>query len=410
MRSFPGRLITSLCLGIALSAPVVCQEQAPAQKIPCTVFPFQSLAGGAGSADFEQTITDSVSAALSVGGLTVLTPSAWAEDVKRRNVSSRALLDAAEALATAKTAGAGVAVTGYYTLQDQRIVVFLQCWDVKTGRLLASLQQGARFNLAFYSALHDHIVELLPRISEARAPATGIAAAPGKFALSEIDFLSADEGMEILVAGDKSLGTVSSGKLVWKNPGVSPGETLAIVERKSGFHGESVSVRAAQEIKLSRLVRESKLGGDVFLSSGQLLGLGLGARAYVDPDWTFFSAGAYPFWQIPLSTSSHYVGHVDVNFSLGAYIGTPPDWPVRFGVSAGAGAIVTPAFVSDGISYADAYLDVFNWWVETRVLGPLIFVRQDWKYALGLGTNLLGTGWIMANDFPLTEFGISLQW
>ena len=408
MRPFPSRLVTTLCLGIALSAPVAGQDQAPPQKIPCIVFPVQAIAGGPSAADYEKTITDSVSAALAVGGLTLLGPETWS--AAARNVDRRTLLESAVAVGTARTAGAAVAVTGYYTLQDQRIAVFLQCWDVKTGRLLASLQQAARFNLAFYSALHDRIVEILPRITAAPRPATAIASIPGRFALAEIDFLSADDGTEIVIDGDRSVGTVSGGKLVWKNPGISPGETILVEKRKEGFHTSTESLKGAQELRLSPLVPMSRFDVDVAMTGGLLPGAGAWLRAYIVPDELFLDFGAYPFWQTPSSASGHYITHVDTSYGVGSYIGTPADWPVRFGVSTGVGVIVTPSFASGGPDYTDAYLNVFDWWVETRIFGPVFFLRQEWKYALGLGTNLLGTGWIMANDFPLMTFGVSFQW
>ncbi len=410
MRPFPTRLVTTLCLGLALAAPVAGQDQPLPQKIPCVVFPVQSIAGDDGTADYEKTITESVSAALSVGALTLLGPESWSGDAARRTVDRRALLEPSEAIGAARAAGAAVAVTGYYTLRDQKIAVFLQCWDVKTGRLLASLQQAARFNLAFYSVLHGRIAEILPLISVTQPTVTGIAAEPGRFALAEIDFFSSDEGMEIVVDGDRSIGTVSGGKLVWKNPGLSPGEELFVEKRKEGFHGSTERLKAAQQVRLSPLLRKSGLGGDFFLGSAQLLGLGAQVRAYMQPGWSFFYAGAYPFWQVPAGASGHFVTHVETGLGLGSYIGTPPDWPVRFGLSTGVGMIVTPPFADAGSTYTDAYLDVFNWWVETRVLGPLIFLRQEWKYALGLGTNLLGMGWIMTNDFPLVTIGVSFPW
>ena len=51
-----------------------------------------------------------------------------------------------------------------YTVEDDRIYISIQCWDVSADVLAAGLQQTARFNIAFYSSLHDRVVEMLPQI------------------------------------------------------------------------------------------------------------------------------------------------------------------------------------------------------------------------------------------------------
>ena len=43
--------------------------------------------------------------------------------------------------------------------------------------------------------------------------------------MSELTFLSPDDGMEVILAGDTSLGTIADGKLVWQSGGFSAGVT-----------------------------------------------------------------------------------------------------------------------------------------------------------------------------------------
>ena len=65
--------IFSLLVSLCGALPAAAQAAAPV----CVVFPVKDLSAGTDTRDYEQTITEAVSAALTSGGFTVLPASAW---------------------------------------------------------------------------------------------------------------------------------------------------------------------------------------------------------------------------------------------------------------------------------------------------------------------------------------------
>ena len=408
----PARTLPFLTLLVAALAPLPAQEAA-AEHNQTVIFTIQDLSTGADTRDYQDPITASISAAFGVAGYAVVPPEKWSDEARRRSLVPRALVSQVNALAVAQAAGGDLAVTGYYLVEGDRIYVSLQCWDVAAGILAAGLQQTARFNLAFYSALHDQVAEMLPKI-HLQAAAVPASAGPGPVsrqpALADLTFLSVDEGMELFLAGGTRLGEIKDGRLVWQTGGLVPGSRFIVEKRKLGFHIGRETVRAAREVRLGRLVSEKTKALEVDWTFGQLAGLGASLRIYSRPDAGFFFLGNYFYVQPPLTSAGYTVFHYDISAGIGSYVIFPPDSFVRLGVSTGAGSIATVLTGPAGASYGDLYWDVFNWWIETRVLGPIIFLRQEWKFTLGTGSGLLGRQLMNISYFPPMTLGVVLRW
>ena len=402
--------------GAVLSLLVLCSLPASAQQDTppkAAVFTIQDLSANAENKDYEQPITASVSAAFGVGGYSLIPPEKWAGEIQKPGITPRSLLSETVASTVARAVGADLAVTGFFTVEDDRIYISLQCWDVSADVLAAGLQQTARFNIAFYSSLHDRVVEMLPQIRlKIPTGAAAAAAAPVKRqpTVSELTFLSPDDGMEVILVGDTSLGTISDGKLVWQSGGLLLGSRISVEKRKLGFHTSFETVRAAREIRLSPMENEKSRAVELDWTMGQLLGLGGALRLYTRPDSTFFSFGNYFYVQPPLTAAGNPVYHDDANFSVGTYLFFPPESPVRLGVSTGVGWILSVLTGPAATSYADPYWNVINWWLETKILGPVIFLRQEWKYTTGDGPSLLGKRWMMVDNVPLMTLGVMFRW
>jgi hypothetical protein len=393
------------------AVPGRAQDQPSPQRKSCVVYTIQDLSTGGETADFARPITASISAAITVGGFQMVPADALGREVQESNIAPRALQGESTILTVARALSADLAVSGFYVVRDEQIFISLQCWDVQAGRLITGLQEKARFNLAFYSFLHDHVAQMIQRIqprqeSLAAAPADS----PSKLALTEIAFLSADEGMEIRLAGDLSIGTITEGKLLWRPDGIRQETKLLVEKRKPGFHTGWQTVRAQGEIRLSKLEKEYMHGREIDWTWGQLAGLGTTYRAYAKPDELFVSLGSYLFMQPPLSSAGSPVYHADLNLGLGTYLFFPPDFPVRLGISSGAGMIVTISGAGVLPPAVDLYLNVMSWWIETSLLGPVIFLRQELKFALGAGYNYLGTQWITPAGLPPMTLGVMFRW
>ena len=410
MLQFYRRKGAVLSLLVLCSLPVHAQQDTPPKA---AVFTIQDLSVNAENKDYEQAITASVSAAFGVGGYSLIAPEKWAGETQKPGMTPRSLLSETVASSVARAVGADLAVTGFYTVEDDRIYISIQCWDVSADVLAAGLQQTARFNIAFYSSLHDRVVEMLPQIhlETPRGPAASTAASVRRQpTVSELTFLSPDDGMEVILAGDTSLGTIADGKLVWQSGGLPLGSRISVEKRKEGFHTSFETVRAAREIRLSPMEDERRPGSRTGLDAGTAPRPGrrpaavhaAGHRLLLLRQLLLRSTSADCRGQPGLSQRRELVRRDIPLF--------PPDSPLRFGVSTGVGWILSVLTGPAETSYADPYWNVLNWWLETKILGPVIFLRQEWKYTTGDGPSLLGKRWMMVDNVPLMTLGVMFRW
>ncbi|HTZ50504.1 MAG TPA: hypothetical protein VMF68_02540 [Spirochaetia bacterium] len=454
----PALLLPLLAILAAPASPVAAQAAADTRH-QAAVFTIQDLSAAgatqdqspaADTRDYQDTITESVSAAFRADGYDVVEPGRWQQEAQRRSLQPRALLEESSAMEVARAAGADIAVTGYYAVQGESIYVSLQCWDVATGVLAVGLQQATQFNIGFYGTLFGQVTAMLARIPAPEAPSAGGVAAVGASAtvggsasgggsnesggaasasgtapasatgtpgiasrpavpvLDTVTFVSSDEGAELFLAGGARIGEVTDGHVVWQGAGVVPGSRFTVEKRKGGFHTGVETVRAAREIRLRGLVAQKALALEVDWTFGQLAGMGATLRVYPSPDAWFLFLGNYFYAQPPLTSAGYTVFHDDAGVGAGSYIIFPADSWVRVGVSTGVGAILTATTGPVGAFYKDFYWDLFNWWIETRVLGPVIFLRQEVKFTLGTG--LLGMQPMTVANFPPFTLGVVFRW
>ncbi len=394
---------TLLVLSAALLAIAVfpCSGQGTTSGgLKCVIFTVQDVSTAGSARDYEQTITASVRAAFSSRGYSVIAESAWRGAAAAQSLDEQALRQSSAAIRLARALGADLAVTGFYSVQQEEITYSMQCWEVATGRLASSAEQTTPFNLAFFSALSLKLIDdLLP----------GLRPVSGEPRVRVV-FSSPDEGMEVLLSGDLSIGRISDGRAAWGIDGASAGQKVLVVKRKKGYHDsqQTVTLTPGREIALTPLVPEHTTGGELDWTLGQLLGAGATVREYLVPDWFFIFQGDYLYLQPPVTFAPRAVIHDDISVGVGGYLLFAPDSPLRLGVSTGAGLIASVMTTTGFPSYADFYLDVANIWIEFRLGGMVFFVRQEYKYSMGYGTNLLGQGWLI-NRFPPTTLGVLFQ-
>jgi hypothetical protein len=377
-----------------LPAPAAVAGQA------CVVFTVKDLSATPATRDYEETITQAVGAAFGAGGYEVIGDAAWREAAAARSVDPGRPVTQSEALAIAGSVGADLAVTGIYSVQNDEIYYSIQCWSVQSGTLAAALQADTPFNLAFFSGLNLALADdLLPRL-----PAAGQGA-------GSVVFSSPDEGMVVRLSGDQFIGRVVNGRVTLPADSVVPGSRVVIRKSKAGYHAaeQTVTLTPNTAIPLAPLEKEHRNALELNSTLGQLLGLGGAFRLYVVPDWFFVSAGSYLWMQPPANLALRAVLHTDFYAGLSGYMFLDPDVPVRLGISTGAGVILSFLTAPGFPVFTDVYIDVFNWWVEARFFGLTFFLRQELKYDVGLGANLLGQGWMIRN-FPPTSLGIVIPW
>jgi hypothetical protein len=188
------------------------------------------------------------------------------------------------------------------------------------------------------------------------------------------------------------------------------GTPLQVTKHKAGYHDAVQAVKAARQVALTPLVKKSSLAMELDWTIGAILGAGTALRWYPVPDGLFVSLGAYAFFQPAVNPAPRGVVHGDASLALGGYVLLPPDAPVRLSVASGAGVVLSIYTLPGFPLYTDYYLNLVSVTLETRVLGPPLFLRIDSRYALGLGTSLVGRGWTRNGLPPLMTIGVLFRW
>ena len=383
---------------------------APAIAVIYTV---QDLSGPGTTHEYEQAITDAIAAAFTTSGsFRIVAQSNWEARARSRSLSAHALLGGGAASELARGLNAELAVTGSYSLVDdngtEQILVTMQCWDAANARLSAGFIKASRFDLGFYVSLRTWVAGLIPDIHVVPPPPS-VAPAPSGPTVPRITFQSADEGMEVLLAGDTSAGTVSGGRLEFNAGGIPQGTVMQITKRKAGYHDSVQKVKASPLITLTPLVKKSSFAAQVDWTVGEVLGAGAALRWYPLPDTLFASLGTYLFVQPPVALAPRAVLHGDASLGFGGYIFFPPDSPIRLSVQTGGGVVLS-ALTQPGFPvYADYYLNVIGLGLETQLLGIPLFIRIDSRYALGLPGGLVARG-VVRSGLPLVTLGAVFRW
>jgi hypothetical protein len=390
-------MLTVMALFMLAASSASAQGQAP---VVCVVYPIQDLSpAGSDTQQYGRPISDAVAAAASAHGYSTIADDAWHEAAKAQSLDPGRVFTQAAALAIARVVGANLAVTGSFSVQNDQIYYSIQCWDVEAGRLASGVQETTPFNLAFFTALSQKLSDdLFPsvRLEQKETP--------------RIVLSSPDEGMEVIVSGDTSIGQIRGGEVTWPLTGLAPGTKVTVEKRKTGFHTDyqDITLVTGAPIPLSPLAPAHTTSVELNETVGQLLGTGATLRSYLVPDWFYLYDGGYAWLQPPANFALRFAFHGDILAGIGGYLGFPPTSWFRVGISTGAGMVLTFLSTPGFPNYTDFYLDIGSLLIEATFAQTTFFLRTDFKYALGIGENLLGAGWIMDGG-PSVTLGVLLR-
>ena len=284
------------------------------------------------------------------------------------------MTDAPQVLLLGGKAGADMAVSGFYWMENNRILVSLQCYDVKAGTLLTGFLHTWRFNLGFYNSIHAEIADLVERVVFLSAPR--LITLKDEVRVDEITFASPQDGMEVVIEGQKSVGRIQDGTLVFQTHGIKAGTPLRVEKQQEGYHTLWQNILAAPEVLLTPLPRKNILSLELDWTAGQLQGAGATLRWYPVPDWIMVNFSEYLHTQVPLVPNGSLPIHADSELLAGLYLFLPPESGFRFGISAGVGTILTYIPSGNLPIFTDVYINLLSIWGEWRVWGIPMFCED----------------------------------
>jgi hypothetical protein len=418
---------TIAILLLALGAPLcTAQEQLPVKAV---VFTIRSLAGVA-DADFDQLLTEAVHLEIENAGYTVV--DGWE---KLLDAGEAAPVHGPRAAELARGVGAALAVTGYYTRPDAgSIALSVQCWETAGETLLASFTLSAPFDLSYYNLLHERLDALVRSAEEFTGPprieAIEVAAARG---LGTITFRSGQDGVEVLLAGEKSLGAIADGRLEAPVGLLLTGSRLELELRKDGYHTLETAVTAIPNISLPELLPARRFAAELVWNSGQPVGVGGTYNWFPIADWVFVGGAAHLSAQFPAwgATDEYTVLHLDVGARAGVYLlpikpqitvfGAALKLPFRIGVMTGFGAMPSFSFAPGHPMWLDWYILMPSPFLEIGTKDTVITFHTDQRYSLGLPGAAIGRGWMMrqvpdssesdgTRDVLPIQLGVTFKW
>jgi hypothetical protein len=382
---------------------------APAETSVC-VFPLSNLSPGGQMQEHQKPLSDAVRQEFEAVGYRILAEDQWRAEALKEKVSPDRVTESPVVLHLGQQAGADMAVSGFYWMDQGRILISLQCYDVKAGTLITGFLHTWRFNLGFYNSIHTEIADLVQRVVFLTAPR--LITLKDDVRVDQITFTSQQDGMEVLIQGQRSAGRISNGSLVFDTHGIKAGTPLLVQKRQEGYHPLWQTIIASPEVALTPLPRENRLSLELDWTAGQLEGAGATLRWYPVPDWIMVNFAEYLYTQVPLVPGGTWPIHADSELLAGLYLFLPPESGFRFGISAGVGTILTYIPSTNLPLYTDVYINLLSLWTEWKVAGLPMFARIELKVPLGIGNSLLGLGppihW--GPFVPPVALGVVIPW
>jgi hypothetical protein len=407
MRDAWGLLLLILLLILAIPSAWSDESQISGKSV--CVFPLVNMSPGGGQAEHQASLSEAVEQEFGAVGFTLIPQDQWIGEAGRLKIPPLRVLEAQQALALSRNTAAEMAVIGSYSMENDRILVSVQCYDVSAGTLITGFLHTMRFNLGFYNLLHQEIADLVQKVIFVTAPKLiGIQA---EVRVNEITFTCPQDGLEVVVEGEKSAGRIQGGSLVFKTGGVRAGTVLQIEKRQEGYHTVWQTIHAAPEVALVPIPKKDTWAMEINWTTGQLEGAGATVRWYPVPNWIMIGFSEYLFAQIPFVPDASWPLHADSELLAGLYLFWPPESSFRLGISAGFGTILTWVPRTSLPVYTDVYVNVMNIWAEYHIWDVTFLLRIQAKVALGLGTNVLGTNFISGGPLgiPVT-LGVVVPW
>ncbi len=398
-----------LILPLALAAPTGWADDGrPAGTTVC-VFPLVDFSPSDQQREHQKPLSDAVEQEFVSAGFIAVSRDRWASEATRLSVAPDRIVNGPQALRIAEATGADMAVLGFYYKEGDRILVSTECYDVKAATVITGFMHTWRFNLGFYNSLHAEISDLVQRVIFSTAPR--LISLKDDVRVDDITFTSPQEGMEVVIQGERSIGRIKDGTLAFHTDGVKAGTELRVEKRQEGYHTLWQTVRASPQVALTPLPRATVLAQEITWTGGALEGAGTALRWYPVPDWIMLAFSEYLFTQVPFVSNGNWPVHADSELLAGTYLFLPPESAFRMGISAGLGTILTWIPGTTLPVFTDVYINALNLWLEYRLGNVRLFFRVEGKVSLGVGNNLLGSGPILwSGAIPPMTIGVVLPW
>lgn len=377
-------ILALIALQALLAAlPGAAQDQA----VAACLFPTVGLTPESG--DLLEVVGRALSHNLQQLGILILPEETWRQGLG--NTAPEALLNGRVAAEVASRAGARMAVVSLIHVEDRQLSMSIKAVDARSGRVVSSVYATTLVGVAVHNRIGEAVQRLTPQLQSFLDPEQrGEEVAP--FVI-EAALLSDLDGIRISLGGVEPVGQIAGGRLTLPFALYPSGTRLEVLQEKEGYHPARETIVLEQvrsEVPLRPLWRHTRHSVHLSWTTGQILGMGLGYRYYLRPDYLFLAAeNAFYLQPAPVPGAEGLAFHDDLGFLAGRYLLSPHDSPVRFALAAGLGLILTKSAAPGW--FTDWYLNLMSLNLEYNRRLYTFGLRGDLKVTLGIGDDLLGT-------------------
>ncbi len=303
-----------------------------------------------------------------------------------------------------------------YVQQAQRVELSVYFWNRNGGLIISYSTQDAA-GLAVYNRLNTAVGMFINKAGQGKS--TEIAGGGGGSAeatryVKEIILYSKDEGAEIWLKGKEKLGVIKNGQLILPYMPLAIGSVIEIEKKKTGNYDSSETLTLAQEKNEITLAPMERIyGSGLFFTwtTGQFIGLGVGYMGNVNERYVYWGVENYFFLQASTTKDMRPVFHDDIRGFVLIKYRFAEGFPFTISYSYGLGVIFSLLDAQDSPLFTDFYINPANLHLEYEVNDYVLFLRIEYKIALGLGRNLLGADLIsLADGLPLFTLGVITRW
>ncbi len=303
-----------------------------------------------------------------------------------------------------------------YITEGELVSFSVYFWRID-GALLVSYSTKDIVGLAVYNRMNVAVSLFIEKVGEGKritiAGGEDGTGGPKQY-VKEIIVYSSDEGCEIWLKDKEKLGVVKDGKLILPYMPLTVGSALLIEKKKEGCYSAEEELQLTQvknEINLMPLERIFGSGLFFTWTTGQFIGLGVGYMGTINERYVYWGAENYLFIQVNETEDMNPVIHDDIRGFILSKFRFAEGFPLTFSFSSGLGVIFSLLTIEDAPVYIDFYLNPLNFHLEYALSDYMLFLRVEYKIALGLGRNLLGSGMIaFAEGVPLFTLGVITRW
>ena len=226
---------------------------------------------------YQDIITDAIEVEFRNAGYSIIPREDWRAVQTEMKLSSVDVILGANAIKLSRRIEADYAVTGFYKLESNRLLLEIKCYDVKQGRLVAGVLQSGRLGLSTYNLINDVVSKILPELEAALVPLPPLERLPDE-RLHEVTLLSNDEDAEVYLSSEVLMGSIRNGAV---SQIVVKDSELIIEIRKEEYHSRREVIKQQEgedNYSLPDLMKQTRWASEFLYTSGQALGIGLARR------------------------------------------------------------------------------------------------------------------------------------